>query len=68
MSPPARKKDAGYHELGKRNTQAHDSRNKVIADYAGNLIIKIDSLHGQKNGNLYGQTTHANLKGADRPN
>jgi len=65
---PEKKKDSGYFELNKRGTEAHDRKSKVIHDYNGNVIIKIDSLHGQKNGNLWGQTTHVNLHGSDRPN
>lgn len=42
-------------------------KSKVVHDYNGNTIIKIDSLHGAKNGGLFGQTTHSNLKGTDRP-
>jgi hypothetical protein len=67
IKAPPKKLDCGYFELNKRNTETHDLKSKVIHDYNGNVIIKIDSLHGKKNGNLWGQTTHTNLNGLDRP-
>jgi hypothetical protein len=66
LTPP-REPDQGYYELNKRSTNAQDLKTKVITDYNGNIIVKIDSLHGAKNGGLYCQTTHNNLKGTDRP-
>jgi len=68
ISAPIKPKDQGYYELNKRNTIKHDLKSKVIQDYTGNSIIKIDSLHGEKNGLLWGQSTHTNLCGADRVN
>lgn len=68
MAAPVKPKDQGYFELNKRSSIHHDLKSKVIQDYNGTSIIKIDSLHGAKNGLLWGQSTHVNLNGTDRPN
>lgn len=52
------KRDPGYCELSKRDTQKHDQKSKVITDYKGNLIVKLDHSHGLRNGGIYLQTTH----------
>jgi hypothetical protein len=67
MDHPPTVKDPGYQELGKRQQKQHDMRSKVITDYQGRVIYKVDSLHGSLNGNLWGQSTFSNLKGTDRP-
>jgi hypothetical protein len=67
ISPPPPAKDCGYHELNKRSSVAHDLKSKVIKDYAGRNIIKIDSMHGMQNGGLFYQTSFSNLNGTDRP-
>lgn len=45
-------KDPGYEELGKRNTVMQDLKSKVIKDYRGRIIIKIDESHGLKNAQI----------------
>ena len=54
MVLPKRPKDPGYVELDKRGSVRHDERSKVIIDYQGRAIYKIDSMHGIGNGNLWG--------------
>lgn len=50
-------KDPGYEELDKRGTRAHDLKSKVIQDYQGRLMVKVDEKYGMKNGGLFGQST-----------
>lgn len=45
-------KDPGYLELGKRSTVMHDLKSRVIKDYQGRIIIKIDESHGLKNASI----------------
>ena len=35
-------KDPGYYELEKRGTEHHDKKSRVIHDYTGKPMIKVD--------------------------
>lgn len=50
-------KDPGYDELNKRGTRAHDLKSKVIHDYLGRTMVKVDEKYGMQNGGLFGQST-----------
>lgn len=67
MNSAAKSKDPGYKELNKRSQIDQDLRDKDVCDYSGKRIYKVDALHGVKNGGLFYQTTHSNLRGKDRP-
>ena len=39
-------KDPGYYELQKRGTEHHDKKSRVIHDYTGKPMIKVDQEGG----------------------
>ena len=49
---PLKYKDPGYIDHGKRDTVMHDLKSRVIKDYQGKIIIKIDESHGLKNASI----------------
>lgn len=54
---PLTKRDPGHNKWDKIDQQTRDQRAKVIIDYKGRPIMKLDPQHGYRNGGLFLQST-----------